>query len=263
VRGRYNPQCQRDITPYDFLSDSGKPRLEVDPLFAEIKIIMDTSKKRNTVGNPGLIVPSLFPIANAQPALLQQNAKAISADSANRLYQAYKYLKSPISKMQLQKEMSRAGEPYMVIIADSLKNAVAHGQKDKAAEYAQILTNFKDLGQLASSGRYAYVLDDDFYEHAVESLRSTNENESRSIALFLKNMQDARCLKHVFQEYGHANTSLAKRLYILILEGFSTNSDNRIKDKVRDWLQQSIQNESSSEIRNAMKDALDEFAKSH
>jgi len=198
----------------------------------------------------------LFPRAFAQS---KAPIKMLSRDSATVLLRDFRKSSDPISDRNVRFLLPAAGAPFKISVAESLKKAVAKGNRGAAADFAAVLSEYDSLFVLTSAGSASAVFDDRFYGTAVAILHTGNEYESRRMAWFLNKLQDARSLKHVFNEYAAAPNARAKKLCLYVLEAFSTNGDPMVEARVKEWLLRTQGAEKSKELGQALAEALKKF----
>ena len=171
---------------------------------------------------------------------------------AESLEQAY-------SRLKLKNLLGSKDMPATVQMVLDQKLALLHNQKPKAAEYALVLSDHDSLGLFTSAGRYRTVLDDDFYAKAVTLLSSQNAFESRSMALFLRRLQDARSLNMIDRQYSRAKDPTAKLLCLFVLDGFAANTNDQVKSEVGAWLQEKLKWEQAPELIKALEQTRVKF----
>lgn len=245
------PLCEAMFTPEELLENSyeGITSLEVDQYFTSLKLV-------KAQGKPGGVKPlgfisfvgSLVPQVKGQSRISAQY-KALSRDSADILLKEFRAVKNPVAQMQILGELSFADTAFTVQLAESLKSAVLKGRHADVTAYARILADNQQLASLTSSGEYRGVLDTTFYVKAVELFHTGQEHESRSMASFLRALQDARALKYLYREFEQTKSPLAKILCLNVLEAFFTNSSPWIREQVLNRLAEFERKETSKDIR--------------
>ncbi|MFH0988680.1 MAG: hypothetical protein V1799_01550 [bacterium] len=260
-KGIYTTLCERDIYPSMFIANAPalKPHLEVDNDFLSLSLVVPPEKDSAMTEQPGYASSWLIPSAWAQTKSTTQAKPKLSLDSARRVYEAYKESKNPINQMSMKKELDRAGDEYMVMVAEELKQDVLQNRRIDAINHAQVLANFSTVGQLSSSGTYAVILTDKFYEKAVGYITSGVETENRTMTILLRRIQDARVLPYVFRSYQPAKNDLSKKLLLQVVEGFAYNSNTAIKQRIKTWLQQQNQT-ASKEVNQSIAKLLKIFS---
>ena len=204
----------------------------------------------------GTLMTSIIPSAFAQS---KAPIKQLSRDSATILLRDFRKSSDPLSDRDVRFLLPAAGSPFKIAVAESLKKAVARGNKGAAADYAAVLTEYDSLFIFTSAGSASKVFDDRFYASVVTLLHMGNDYESRRMAWFLYKLQDARSLPHLFKEYSVAPTTRTKKLCLYVLEAFSANGDPNVKKRVKEWLVAAQRGEKSKEMVQALAETLKRF----
>lgn len=204
----------------------------------------------------GTLVTSIIPRAFAQS---KAPIKVLGRDSANVLLRDFRKSNDPISDRNTRFLLPAAGSPVKIAVAESLKKAVAEGNKGATADFAAVLTEYDSLFMLTSAGSSSAIFDDKFFKSAVTLLHTGSDYESRRMAWFLYKLQDSRSLPHIFREYAATASVRAKKHCLYILEAFSSNGDPRVKARVKDWLIVTQRGEKSKELEQALAGSLKKF----
>ena len=199
-----------------------------------------------------MIVPRVF-------AQSKSPIKVLARDSAAVLLRDFRKSSDPISDRNVRFLLPAAGAPIKIAVAESLKKALARGNKGATADYAAVLTEYDSLFMLTSAGSSSAIFDDRFYRSAVTLLHTGSDYESRRMAWFLYKLQDSRSLQHLFREYTATTSVRAKRHCLYILESFSTNGDPKVRSRVKEWLIATQRGEKSRELGQALAESLKKF----
>jgi hypothetical protein len=253
--------CENSFTPAELQASSyeGVTSLEVDNFFTALRL----AKPPEVPGGvrPAGYVSVLGTLLRTSSLQSRPSAQSrvLAKDSAALFLKEFRAAKNPVAQMQLRTELSYADPLFTIQLAESLRSAVLGPRTADITTYARILTDNRNLALLTSSGEYRSIFDATFYGKAVELLHTGRDSESRSMASFLRALQDARTLQYLYHEFEATNSPLAKILCLNVLEGFSTNSSPVLKEEVENKLREFEAKETSKEIRQAITETLATF----
>ncbi|MCL4540404.1 MAG: hypothetical protein M1378_12550 [Bacteroidetes bacterium] len=166
------------------------------------------------------------------------------------------------AELKIRQVLLGGGTLAMKIVADSLRRAVLENRNATAATYALVLSDFPQLYLFSSSASYSSIFNDPFYEKACRLLHSGSDKESGYMATLLHNLQDARCLKYVFDAFRRARSETSKGLCLYVIDAFAGNSSTQLRQQVNSRLESLESQPSSAQLKSAVEQTRIKFEES-